>query len=83
MKKYLSCLLLAVSCTACVTIDLKKSMVSARALSDLRCPDEVVVKDLGKDRFGTQCLTAKKGRAFYRVKCGTFPKSCKVFRLRR
>ena len=67
---------------SCVTVDEKMAMVSAKALRDLKCPDGVQVKDLGKDRFGAQCKK-KRSRAFYQVKCGKVPKSCRVLRFRR
>ncbi|SMF12569.1 hypothetical protein SAMN06296036_105179 [Pseudobacteriovorax antillogorgiicola] len=80
----LACIFLFLSLmSACVTDDLKMSMVSAKALIDMRCPDEVRVQGLGNDRFAAACTSVNKGRGLYRVKCGNFPKSCKVYRLRK
>ncbi len=68
---------------SCVSIDEKRAMVAAKALSDLKCLDDTIVSDLGKDRFAAQCKSINRGKAYYQVKCGKVPKSCRVLRFRR
>lgn len=77
------CFIVVLLAISCVSEDEKKAMVSAKALGDLKCRDDTIVTDLGKDRFSARCKTIRRGKAIYQVKCGNVPKSCKVLRFRR
>ncbi|NRA67294.1 MAG: hypothetical protein HRU19_22615 [Pseudobacteriovorax sp.] len=82
VKSCLTIVVLGYLTAGCVTLHEKVSMISGQAIRDLGCPDSTAVTELDEDLFTAECAVANKGLIKYRVKCGYFPNSCQVIRLK-